>query len=111
MTLSKRASSLQPSPTLAITAKANQLKAQGIDVIGFGAGQPDFDTPDHIKDAGIEVASSEVGMVPQNYVKLDGPKAQQMIKLMDALEEHDDVQHLYSNFDFDARELEQVSDG
>ena len=64
-----------------------------------------------LKDAGIEVASSEVGMVPQNYVKLDGPKAQQMIKLMDALEEHEDVQHLYSNFDFDARELEQVRDG
>jgi aspartate aminotransferase len=58
MTLSKRASSLQPSPTLAITAKANQLKAQGIDVIGFGAGQPDFDTPDHIKDAGIEAIRS-----------------------------------------------------
>ncbi len=58
MALSKRASSLQPSPTLAITAKANQLKAQGIDVIGFGAGQPDFDTPDHIKEAGIEAIRS-----------------------------------------------------
>ena len=64
-----------------------------------------------LKDAGIEAASSEVGMVPQNYIKLDGPKAQQMLKLMDALEEHEDVQHLYSNFDFDARELEQVSNG
>ena len=64
-----------------------------------------------LKGAGIEAASSEVGMVPQNYVKLDGHKAQQMIKLLDALEEHDDVQHVYSNFDFDAAELEQVSDG
>ncbi len=63
-----------------------------------------------IKDAGIEVTSSEVGMVPQNYVKLDGTKAQQMTKLLDALEEHDDVQHVYSNFDFDAAELEQVSE-
>ncbi len=58
MVLSKRASSLQPSPTLAITAKANELKARGIDVIGFGAGQPDFDTPDHIKEAGIEAIRS-----------------------------------------------------
>ena len=58
MTLSKRASALQPSPTLAITAKANELKARGIDVIGFGAGQPDFDTPDHIKEAGIEAIRS-----------------------------------------------------
>ncbi len=64
-----------------------------------------------LKDAHIEVTSSEVGMVPQNYIKLDGAKAQQMIKLMDALEEHEDVQRLYSNFDFDARELEQVSGG
>jgi aspartate aminotransferase len=58
MALSKRASTLQPSPTLAITAKANAMKAQGIDVIGFGAGQPDFDTPDHIKEAGIEAIRS-----------------------------------------------------
>ena len=63
-----------------------------------------------LKDAGIEAASLEVGMVPQNYVKLDGHKAQQMIKLMDALEENDDVQQIYSNFDFNAAELEQVSD-
>ena len=64
-----------------------------------------------LQGAGIAVASSEVGMVPQNYVKLDGHKAQQMIKLLDALEEHDDVQHVSSNFDFDAAELEQVSGG
>ena len=64
-----------------------------------------------LKDAGIEVASSEVGLLPENYIKLDGSKAQQMVKLMDAIEEHEDVQHLYSNFDFDARELEQVSGG
>ena len=64
-----------------------------------------------LKKAGIEVASSEVGMLPDNYIKLDGPKVQQMVKLMDALEEHEDVQHVYSNFDFDARELEQVSGG
>jgi aspartate aminotransferase len=43
---------------LAMTAKANEMKAQGIDVIGFGAGQPDFDTPDHIKEAGIEAIRS-----------------------------------------------------
>ena len=64
-----------------------------------------------LQDAGIEVASSEVGLLPENYIKLDGSKAQQMVKLMDAIEEHEDVQHLYSNFDFDARELEQVSGG
>ena len=52
--LSPRALACAPSPTLAITAKANQMKADGIDVIAFGAGEPDFDTPQHIKDAAIE---------------------------------------------------------
>lgn len=49
--IAKRAASLTPSLTLAIDAKAKALKAQGEDVIGFGAGEPDFDTPQHIKDA------------------------------------------------------------
>src|SRR5439155_807991 len=49
--ISKRAASLTPSLTLAIDAKAKQMKAEGQDVVGFGAGEPDFDTPQHIKDA------------------------------------------------------------
>ncbi len=51
MELSDRANGLKPSPTLSITALANKLKSEGKDVIGFGAGQPDFDTPDNIKNA------------------------------------------------------------
>ena len=51
MKLSQRISVVGASETLAITAKANELKAQGIDVVGFGAGEPDFDTPQFIKDA------------------------------------------------------------
>lgn len=53
MILSEKAIKIKASSTLAITAKANQLKADGIDVVGFGAGEPDFDTPDHIKAAAI----------------------------------------------------------
>jgi aspartate aminotransferase len=49
--ISQRASSLSSSLTLAIDAKAKQMKAEGLDVVGFGAGEPDFDTPQHIKDA------------------------------------------------------------
>ncbi|MBM3882137.1 MAG: pyridoxal phosphate-dependent aminotransferase [Verrucomicrobia bacterium] len=49
--ISKQAASLSPSLTLAIDAKAKQMKADGLDVVGFGAGEPDFDTPQHIKDA------------------------------------------------------------
>ncbi len=52
--ISKRAASLTPSITLAIDSKAKQMKADGIDVVGFGVGEPDFDTPQHIKDAAIK---------------------------------------------------------
>lgn len=51
--LAARVDKIKPSPTLAITAKAQALKAGGRDIIGFGAGEPDFDTPDHIKQAAI----------------------------------------------------------
>ena len=54
MLLSKRVQAIQPSPTLAIDAKAKKLKAQGIDVISFGTGEPDFDTPQNIKDYAID---------------------------------------------------------
>src|SRR5213596_3808585 len=52
--ISRRAASLAPSLTLAIDSKAKQMKADGQDVVGFGAGEPDFDTPRHIKDAAIK---------------------------------------------------------
>ena len=49
--LSKKALSINPSPTMAIDSKAKEMKSQGLDVIGFGAGEPDFDTPEHIREA------------------------------------------------------------
>jgi len=54
MRLSTRVKQLAPSPTLAITAKANELKKQGIDIVGLGAGEPDFNTPQHIIDAAVK---------------------------------------------------------
>jgi YebC/PmpR family DNA-binding regulatory protein len=56
--------------------------------------------------AGIKPASAEIGMVPQNYIKLTGPQAGQMLRLVEALEEHDDVQHVYANFDIDESEIQ-----
>ena len=53
MELSSRVQAIKPSPTLAVTARAAKLKAEGKDIIGLGAGEPDFDTPQHIKDAAI----------------------------------------------------------
>ncbi len=58
MKLSKLAQKLKPSATVTITAKAKALKAQGIDVIGFGAGEPDFDTPNNIKKSAISAINS-----------------------------------------------------
>ena len=52
--LSRKAMQITPSPTLAIDSRAKQMKSEGIDVIGFGAGEPDFDTPEHIRAAAIE---------------------------------------------------------
>ena len=58
--------------------------------------------------AGIKPVSAGMGMVPQNYVKLTGPQAGQMLRLVEALEEHDDVQHVYANFDIDESEIQAV---
>lgn len=62
-----------------------------------------------IKKAGIQPASASVSMVPQNYIKLEGAHASTMIRLMEALEDHDDVQHVHSNFDIDQKLLEEVA--
>jgi len=58
-----------------------------------------------IKTAGIEPQVAEVSMVPQNYIKLEGSSAQQMLRLMEAMEDHDDVQKVYANFDIDEAEM------
>lgn len=58
LSLSKKASQVKPSSTLAITAKAKALRAQGVDVVGFGAGEPDFNTPDNINQVAVEAIQS-----------------------------------------------------
>jgi YebC/PmpR family DNA-binding regulatory protein len=61
---------------------------------------------DAVKGLGLEPASAEVAMIPQNYVKLTGKDAQQMLRLMEALDDHDDVQHVWANFDIEEKEIE-----
>ena len=51
MILSKKAQEIKPSSTLAISAKASKLRSEGLDIVDFGVGEPDFDTPEHIKEA------------------------------------------------------------
>jgi len=55
---------------------------------------------------GITPATAEVAWIPQNYVKLAGAQAQQMLRMVETLEDHDDVQHVYANFDIDEKELQ-----
>lgn len=62
-----------------------------------------------IKKAGYPTESAAVSMIPQNYVKLTGNQASTMIRLMEALEDNDDVQNVYSNFDIDEKEMEEVA--
>jgi len=68
VSLSKRVQKVKPSPTLAVTARAAKLKAEGKDIIGLGAGEPDFDTPAHISDAGIEAIRKGI----TRYTAVDG---------------------------------------
>ncbi len=70
--LSERVQRIKPSPTLAVTAKANELKAAGKDVIGLGAGEPDFDTPDFIKEAAIKALGGGCG--PRDIEVAGGPE-------------------------------------
>ena len=61
---------IKPSPTIAVTQKAKELKAAGKDVIGLGAGEPDFDTPDNIKKAAIDAIQAG----DTKYTAVDGTK-------------------------------------
>ena len=69
--LSSRVQAIKPSPTLAVTNKAAELRAAGQDIIGLGAGEPDFDTPDHIKQAAIEAINNG----QTKYTAVDGTPA------------------------------------
>src|SRR6185503_2710394 len=66
--IASRLDPIKPSITLAVTAKAARLKASGVDVVSFGAGEPDFDTPDHIKDAARAALDKGVG----KYTEVSG---------------------------------------
>jgi YebC/PmpR family DNA-binding regulatory protein len=62
-----------------------------------------------VRDAGIETVMSEITMIASTYTKLEGAAASQCLRLLEALEDHDDVQNVYSNFDMDAKQLEEVA--
>ena len=89
-----------------IEAGAEDMQDEG-DVYEIFTAPDAFDAVhDAIKAAGIEPQAAEVSMIPQNYIKLEGGDAATMMKLYDALDDNDDVQKVYANFDIDEGEME-----
>jgi len=64
-----------------------------------------------LEKAGMKPESAEIGMVPNSYIKLSGAQAGQMIRLLESIEEQDDVQHVYANFDIDEKEIQAAVGG
>ena len=92
---------------LALEAGADDFQAEG-DSYQILTTPEDFHTVlDKLKAAGIEPISAEVAMIPQNTISLEGGAANQMMKLYDALDDHDDVQNVYTNFEPDEAAMEQ----
>lgn len=91
---------------IAIEAGVDDLKSDGSNFEIF-TDQENFEKVlDAINNAGIETQFARVSMIPQNYIKIEGAEVQQMLRLYEAIDDHDDVQNIYSNFDIDGPELE-----
>ncbi|MBX7171608.1 MAG: YebC/PmpR family DNA-binding transcriptional regulator [Pyrinomonadaceae bacterium] len=86
---------------LALEAGADDMQDEG-DVFEIYTSPDAFnDVHEALQKAGIEMQSAEISMIPQNYIKLEGDDAKKMLKLYDAIDDNDDVQNLYANFDID----------
>ena len=95
--------------TVALDAGAEDLRDDGESWEVISAPEAHDAVLQAIQKAGIPTVSAEVAMIPKNLLKLDGKNAQGMLRLSEALEEHDDVQNVYSNFDVDEKELEALA--
>ncbi len=94
--------------TLAIDAGADDFQSDESMYEIYTAQEAFEDVLNKIKAKNIETVSAEISMIPQNYIKVEGKTAQQVVKLMEALDEHDDVQHVYANFDIEESELAEA---
>ena len=91
---------------IAIDAGADDMQDEG-DVFEIYTAPENFDAVlEAVKAAGIEPQAAEVSLIPQNYIKLEGADAKQMLKLYEAIDDNDDVQKVYANFDIDESEME-----
>jgi YebC/PmpR family DNA-binding regulatory protein len=94
---------------LALEAGAEDLRNDGGNWVVISPPESHEAVLDAIQKASIATESAEIGMLPKNLVRLEGKNASGMLRLSEALEEHDDVQNVYSNFDVDEKELEAMA--
>jgi YebC/PmpR family DNA-binding regulatory protein len=95
--------------TIALGAGADDIRNDGGQWEVLSAPESHLAVLEAIHKAGVPTISAEIAMVPKNLVKLEGKNAAGMLRLSEALEEHDDVQNVYSNFDIDEKELEALA--
>jgi YebC/PmpR family DNA-binding regulatory protein len=94
--------------TLAIDAGADDFSSEESNYEIYTSPESFEAVLNAVKAKGIEPMSAEISMIPENYVKVEGKSAHQVIKLMEALDDHDDVQHVYGNFDIAESELAEA---
>jgi len=95
---------------LVLEAGAEDLREDGSNYEIFTAPDDYEAVSNALEENNIETAASNLGYIPQNYVKLQGKQAQQLMRLMEEMEDHDDVQNVWANFDIDEEEIAQYSD-
>lgn len=93
-----------------LEAGADDLQEDGSNYEIFTAPENYESVTDALESQNIETAASNLGYVPKNYIKLEGKQAQQLLRLMEELEDHDDVQNVWANFDIDEEEISRFSD-
>jgi YebC/PmpR family DNA-binding regulatory protein len=94
--------------TLAIDAGADDFTGEETNYEIYTAPDAFDKVLSALKSKGIQPETAEISMIPQNYIKVEGKTAQQLVKLMEAMEDHDDVQHVYANFDIEESELAEA---
>jgi YebC/PmpR family DNA-binding regulatory protein len=95
--------------TIVLDAGAEDLRNDGANWEVISAPEAHDAVVAAVQQAHIEIESQSVGMIPKNLIKLEGKNAEAMLRLSDALEEHDDVQNIYSDFDVDMEKIEAMA--
>jgi len=106
ITIAKEKATEETLMDAVLEAGADDLKDDGMAWEILSAPDAHQAVVEAVKKLGIEPDSASIAMLPKDYIKLEGRQAQQMLKLMEALEDHDDTKNVWSNFDVDQKEIE-----